>query len=188
MILEISAKFVRLGGDKYYKELGKRAEKDKKEETAIREWLSQQPEPKRLNKDFFVKLGCWKSPRQLHAYKANDERLIEEVTRLAYELTNERIKLHILKLLKGVEVAVASTILHFLQPDIFAIFDIRVRRSLKEAGKWDDVTDTSDEAWLEYTAIMRNLSDSLGVTLRDLEKALWAHDKGRKQSVQHNVS
>jgi len=188
-MLEISAEFVRLGADEYYKKLGKRAENDKKEETAIREWLSQQPEPKRLNKKFFVRLGCWKSTRPKPFYEANDECLIEEVTRLAYELTNDRIKLHILQLLKGVGVPVASTILHFLQPDIFAIFDTRVLESLNKAKKWDKAKDdASDETWLEYTTIMRNLSANLGVTLRDLEKALWAHDTGGKQGVQHNVS
>ena len=177
-MLEISAEFVRLGGDEYYKELGKQAEEDKREEMAIREWLSRQSEPKRLNKYFFVLLGCWKSPRQRPAYEANDERLIEEATRLAYEVTNERIKLHILKVLKGVQVAVASTILHFLQPDTFAIFDSRVRESLNKAGKWDrDENVASDEAWQEYVALMRNLSSSLGVTLRELDKALWAYDK-----------
>jgi len=173
---EISAEFVRDWADKYNKHF--KGKKDETDEKDIREWLSRQPEPKRLNRDFFVKLGCWKSARQLPAYKANDERLIEEATRLAYEVTNERIKLHILRVLNGVQVAVASTILHFLQPDTFAIFDIRVRRSLKKAGKWDrDENVASDEAWQEYVALMRNLSSSLGVTLRELDKALWAYDK-----------
>jgi thermostable 8-oxoguanine DNA glycosylase len=178
MMLEISAEFVRDWADKYDKHF--KGKKDEKTEKDIREWLSRQPEPKRLNKDFFVKLGCWKSPRQRPNYEANDERLIEEATRLAYELTNERIKLHILKVLKGVQVPVASTILHFLQPDIFAIFDIRVRRSLNEAGKWDrDKNVASDEAWQEYIALMRDLSSSLGVTLRELDKALWAYDNDK---------
>ena len=174
-MLEISAEFVRHRADKYDKHF--KGKKDETDEKAIREWLSRQPEPKRLNKYFFVLLGCWKSPRQRPAYEANDERLIEEATRLAYEVTNERIKLHILKVLKGVQVAVASTILHFLQPDTFAIFDSRVRESLNKAGKWDDVDDTSDEAWQKYVALMRSLSSSLGVTLRELDKALWAYDK-----------
>ena len=175
-MLEISAEFVRQFADKYDEEF--KDSQDEKDEKAIREWLSQQPEPKHLNKDFFVLLGRWKSKRPTPFYKANDERLIEEATRLAYEITNERIKLHILKVLKGVQVPVASTILHYLYPDKFPIFDEYARATLEKAGKWSrPISDASDEAWLEYTALMRNLSNSLGVTLRELDKALWAYYK-----------
>ena len=45
-------------------------------------------------------------------------------------------------------------------------------------GKWNrSVGDASDNAWLEYVDIMRDLSRRLGVSLRELDKALWAYDK-----------
>ena len=147
-------------------------------EKSIREWLAKQPEPKYFNKEHFVKLGKWKTPRQVENYESNDENLVKEATLLAYEVTNERLKLHILKVLKGVRVPVASTFLHFLHPDKFPIFDVHVRSSLKKAGKWNrPVDDASDEAWLEYVDIMRDLSRRLGVSLRELDKALWTYDK-----------
>jgi len=147
-------------------------------EKPMREWVAKQPEPKYFDKEHFVKLGKWKTPRQEENYKSNEESLIKEATRLAYEVSHERLKLHILKVLKGVGVPVASTFLHFLHPDEFPIFDVRVRSSLKKAGKWNrSVDDVSDVAWLEYVDIMRDLSRNLGVSLRELDKALWAYDK-----------
>ena len=147
-------------------------------EMEIRDWLAKQPEPKYFDKEHFVKLGRWKTPRQEENYRSNDEDLIKEATRLAHEVSNERLKLHILKMLTGVGVPVASTFLHFLHPDEFPIFDVHVRSSLKKAGKWErSVGDASDNAWLEYVDIMRGLSRRLGLSLRELDKALWAYDK-----------
>jgi len=179
-MLEISGEFVYHWAAEYDKHFNE--SKEAQVEKQLRQWLAQQPEPKYLDKEHFVKLGWWKARRQMENYKANDRNLVEEATRLAYEATNERIKLHILKVLKGVQVPVASTILHFLQPDSFPIFDIHVRKSLKKAGRWDgDVNDASDEAWRDYVVLMRDLSEHLGVSLRELDKALWAYDKWEKE-------
>ena len=151
-------------------------------ETEIREWLTEQPEPKYFDKKHFVKLGKWKTPRQEKNYKNNEESLVKKATSLAYEVSHEGLKLHILKVLNGVGVPVASTFLHFLHPDKFPIFDIRVRSSLKKAGKWNrPVDDASNDAWLEYVYIMRDISGMLGVSLRELDKALWAYDREKKE-------
>ena len=44
---------------------------DEVEEKAIRSWLSEQDEPKCLNKEYFVRLGRWKTKRQTSNYEAN---------------------------------------------------------------------------------------------------------------------
>ncbi len=55
---------------------------------------------------------------------------------------------------------------------------MRVRASLKEAGVWKkDKNGDSNEAWLEYIHIMRETSKQLNVSIRELDKALWAYDK-----------
>ena len=147
-------------------------------EMEVREWLAEQPEPKYFDKEHFVKLGKWKPPRQEENYISNDESLIKETTHLAYEVSHDRLKLHILKMLKGVGVPVASTFLHFMHPDKFPIFDVRVRSSLAKATKWHRaIDDQSDDAWSEYVDIMRDLSKNLNVSLRELDKALWSYDK-----------
>ena len=91
---------------------------------------------------------------------------------------NDRVKLRILRLLRGVDIPIASTILHFLQPLLFPLFDVHVRSSLTKAGKWSrSIDDESEDAWLEYVDIMRDLSCNLGVGLRQLDKALWIYDR-----------
>lgn len=153
---------------------------DQSEEKAIREWLSKQVDPKYLNKEYFVRLGMWKTKRQTSNYRANEEWKIIKVTRTAYQSTDRLSKLRVLKTLRGVDVAVAATILHFLQPDLFPIFDYHARTTLKEAGLWArKIDDASEQAWLEYVDIMRGLSNALSVSLRDLDKALFAYDKYR---------
>ena len=151
---------------------------DETEEKAIRSWLSIQTGPKYLNKECFVRLGRWKTKRQTSNYQLNDENTIIQVTRCAYQANDALIKLSILKTLRGVGVAVAGTILHYLHPDRFPIFDYHARATLKRANLWSrDVNDDSDQAWLEYIKTMNELAKRLGVSLRDLDKALFAYDK-----------
>ena len=156
-------------------------EKNRKIEIEVRDWLNKQSTPKCFDKEHFVKLAKWKTPRQEANYKSNDENLIKEATRLAYEVSIPILKLYILMALKGVGVPVASTLLHFLHPDKFAIFDVRARSSLSKAVKFiRNPKDASSDSWLEYVDIMSNISKSLGVSLRELDKALWAFDKWKE--------
>lgn len=151
---------------------------DQDEEKDIREWLSTQQSPKYLNKEYFVRLGRWKTKRQTSKYKANEESKIIKATRSAYISSDILTKLRTLTKLRGVGVAVAATILHYLQSDQFPIFDYHARTTLKKAGLWSrKIEDSSEKAWLEYVGIMRQLSNNLNVSLRDLDKALFAYDK-----------
>ncbi|MDP3062607.1 MAG: hypothetical protein Q8O40_05275 [Chloroflexota bacterium] len=151
---------------------------DEKVETHLREWLAALPEPKYLDMEHFVCLCRWKTPRQTSAYKSNDATLVEEATRLAYVVQNEYLKLHVLLALRGVGVPVASTILHFLLPGAFPIFDVHARGTLAKVGTWTrSVGDARADAWMEYVAIMRKIAHAAGVGLRELDKALYAYDK-----------
>ncbi len=175
-MLKISKKFVEQWARMYDEKF--KHSKELPIEIEIREWLSQQSEPKYLDKDHFVILGWWKTRRQMKNYQANDETLVKDATRLAYQTSNMLLKLHILLALKGVGVPVASTILHFMQPDEFPIFDLHVKSSLKKAGKWSrSVDDASSDAWVEYVYIIRDISLKLRIHIRKLDKALWAYDK-----------
>jgi hypothetical protein len=136
------------------------------------------PAPRFLDREHFISAAGWKSPRPKHLYAKNEEQLVLEATRLAYLADSDRLKLHVLSVLKGVDVAIAATLLHFLLPDQFPIFDIRVRRRLAKAGYWHrPLRDASEESWLGYIELMRRLSAELDVTLRDLDKALFAADR-----------
>jgi len=178
--LDIDAAFVQEWSDYYDKRSS--GSYDQVEESAIRAWLSKVGEPKYLNKEYFVRLGRWKTKRQTPRYEENDEDEVEEKTRAAYLASDKLVKLNTLRGakggLRGVGVAVAATILHYLQPDEFAIFDYHVRNTLNMAGHWSrEIDDDSDEAWLDYLGVMHQLSGDLGVSLRTLDKALFAFDK-----------
>lgn len=126
----------------------------------------------------------WKSPRQRSRYKKNDPALIEKVTGLAYQLDEPVLKLHVLTALEGVAVPVASTILYFLHPERFPIFDVRARSTLTSSGHWiRSPRDQSVAAWLAYVEIMRRLARRYRVSLRSLDKALFAYDKWPESSA-----
>jgi len=150
---------------------------DQDEELEIKNQLAQL-KPKHLTKALFLRLGRWKTARQSRNYESNSESLVKEATLLASKANDDALKLHVLTSLRGVDIAVASTISHFLDPDSFPIFDVRVRRSLTRAGEWARrADDSSKNAWLEYVAATRRLCKRLSVSQRKLDKALWAYDK-----------
>jgi thermostable 8-oxoguanine DNA glycosylase len=185
-VLTLDHDFVKRWCDKYDEIF--RVSYDETEEKAIRTWLNKQSEPKYLNKEYFVRLGRWKTKRQTSNYEANDQNTIIEVTRSAYQASDPLIKLSILGTLRGVGVAVAGTILHYLHPEKFPIFDYHARTTLKKANLWDrDVKDDSEQAWLEYTDTMNELAKGLDVSLRDLDKALFAYDKYSPGRITHRT-
>jgi len=147
-------------------------------ENRVKSWLAQQKADKYYDKANFRDVCRWKSPRAIKHYEENDESEIVEVTTRAFDKLDDRLTIHILKVLKGVNIPVASTLLHFAYPGLYPIFDIRVRTSLKEFGLWKrEVSDAGIEAWLDYLKIMRPLIKKLAVQMRELEKALWQYDK-----------
>ena len=151
---------------------------DLRTESELLKWLDSLGDARHLDKAYFVKLCMWKSPRQKRRYKSNAPMLVEKVTRLAYDLDEEILKLHVLMALEGVGVPVASTILYFLHPDRFPIFDVRARSSLASVGRWTRrKDDQSPAAWLDYVSIMRKLAARHRVSLRLLDKALFTYDK-----------
>ena len=151
---------------------------DLREEVELLKWLGSLEGAKHLDKVHFVKLCMWKSQRQKSRYESNDAMLVETATRLAYDLDEDILKLYVLMALEGVGVPVASTILHFLHPDRFPIFDVRARSSLAGAGRWTRrKDDQSPTAWLDYVSVMRKLAAKHRVSLRSLDKALFAYDK-----------
>jgi len=152
------------------------------EEQAIKAWLRGQQEPKHLDKGHFVRLARWAAPRQLAAYQSNGPPFVGQATRLAYQALDVRLKVHILSGMSGVSVTVAAAILHFFHPRLFPIFDVRARTTLKKAGFWPRrVDDAGVEAWDDYVLVMRRLARRFRVSLRDLDKALYAYDRWRKR-------
>ena len=178
-MLRISRRFIREWAGEYDRRSDPAA---RAEEQALKAWLRGQQEPKHLDKGHFVRLASWKAPRQLAAYQSNRAPFVGQATRLAYQALDPRLKVHILSGLSGVSVTVAAAILHFFHPRLFPIFDVRARSTLKKAGFWKRrVDDASVDAWEEYAVIMRRLARRFRVSLRDLDKALYAYDRWRRR-------
>jgi hypothetical protein len=109
--------------------------RDRDVERRIKAWLRGQPSAKHLDKGHFVRLAAWKAPRSRPAFERNDPTLIRDATSLASRAANERLKVHVLTALEGVNVTVAATILHFMHPRLFPIFDFHAKkRSRRPAG------------------------------------------------------
>lgn len=156
--------------------------RDRDVERKVKAWLRGQPGVKHLDKGHFRSLANWKTPRGRQAYERNDATLIRDATSLASRASNERLKVHVLTVLEGVNVTVAAAILHFMHPRSFPIFDFHARTTLKKAGFWRRrTTDASLEAWEEYVSVMRSLSRRYRVSLRDLDKALYAYNRWRRR-------
>jgi hypothetical protein len=177
----LSREFVRKWAAQYDAKVGV---KDKEEE--LKAWLRARFREGRayLDKGHFVEIATWKSQRPLRHYESNDDDLVQEVTALAFAVPREHLRLRVLTLLNGVGVPVASTILHFAFPGRYAIMDVRAVTTLTYLDLWTrpgpvqpGFTGLSVADWQVYTHLMRQHARPLGVTLRELDKALWAFDK-----------
>lgn len=133
-----------------------------------------------LTKEQFLKILNWKSPRPLNYYRANTESEIEEITKLAFSIENDLLKLHILTALKGVSFPAASAILMFYNPNKYPVLDIRVWRQLyvaklvdnNERGQNFSLNDCE-----KYFHVVRSLASELNITARQVEKRLFDYDR-----------
>lgn len=123
-----------------------------------------------LTRDQFIQLARWKSARPGKRHAMNDEHTVQDVTRLAFSTRVEHIRLGALTLLHGVDARTASAILHFCHRDPYPLMDMRSFASLgvlKAPYDWST-------PWPEYTAACRSIASSAGVSMRVLDRALWA--------------
>lgn len=123
-----------------------------------------------LTRDQLIQLAGWKSARPAKKHAQNDEQTVIEVTRLAFSIQDEHIRLGALTLLHGVRDRTASAILHFCHRDPYPLMDMRSFAALgvvKAPYDWSSL-------WLPYTATCREIASSAGVSMRTLDRALWA--------------
>ncbi len=127
-----------------------------------------------ITKKIFVGIATWKTPRQKRNYEKNPAGLISEVTEIAFQKgRDERVKIGVLTILEGVQYPVASTILHFAFPDRYPILDFRAVWSLG----MEKPSPYTFDFWWAFVEKMRWESRRLGLTIRELDKALWAYSK-----------
>jgi hypothetical protein len=129
--------------------------------------------------DFFA-IVIWKSNRTktkikqgLAAAGLSVEALMHEVSRAG----GPADKVETLLRIYGIGLSIASAILTICYPDEFTVLDYRAWESLQELGvdglppkePYDTPT------YLQYCQVCQDLARRLGLSLRDLDRALWAH-------------
>ena len=86
--------------------------------------------------------------------------------------------------LQGVSVPMASALLTLLDPKRYGVIDIRVWQLLYAVGAVSENprgVQFSLKNWLRFLAILRHHASRLGVTARDIERALFAAHRANQQ-------
>lgn len=115
----------------------------------------------------------WKTPRSKPLVAENTEHDVVTVTSAALATENERLRIEALRSLRGVEIPTASVLLSFAFPDRYTIIDVRALESLGHPGR----SVYTVNYWLDYLRACRRIAAENGMTLRELDKALWHYSK-----------
>jgi hypothetical protein len=129
-----------------------------------------------LNKDEFLAICLWKSRRPKRLYDLNSSTEIITKIKLCLKEKDELKKIQCLTELKGVRIPTASAILCVTNPASYPIIDERCIQSLNHLGQIDWTTITENN-WLEYLKIVRNLAKDNNKTAREIEKGLFAYNR-----------
>jgi hypothetical protein len=130
-----------------------------------------------ISKNTFVRIINWKSPRLKGIVKLSDygsdykpviDRCISE--------TNIENKLRILLPLYGINTPTATTILHFIYPDVFPIIDVRTTEALYHRNLLDNKSRSVENYWNFYEIIHR-IKTETGSSLRKIDRALFSYHK-----------
>ncbi|PTT89158.1 hypothetical protein DBR42_08370 [Pelomonas sp. HMWF004] len=118
-------------------------------------------------------VALWKSKRRAALVKENEEAFVREVTAFAFSAAYEQSRIGALVLLSGVQYPTASVILHFCLDETYPILDFRAIWSLglKQPSVY------SAEYWIEYTELCRTLAATHGLSVRELDMALWQYSR-----------
>jgi hypothetical protein len=122
-------------------------------------------------RDEFLAAYRWKTQRTLRHAEKYSEREIADVTGVAFRQTNEKLRICLLRALDGVDWPVASTLLHVGVSADYPIIDFRALWTLGSGMP----TSVSFDFWWAYVTCCRRVAGAAGVSVRDLDKALWAY-------------
>ncbi len=121
------------------------------------------------------KVYRWKSARAIRHFESNPKALVTKRVRSALAEPDEAVALATLLALRGVKARMASAILAVFRPERYTVMDWRAWESLTRHGLLSDVQGLSwQAAWPAYLAECRRIAGTNGVTLRELDRALWA--------------
>ncbi|WP_251961109.1 hypothetical protein [Salinibacter ruber] len=123
-----------------------------------------------------ARLCEWKTPRSQPDVQKNSELFVREVTRSCVTSDSERVRIEVLTLLDGVAWSTASVILHFGHPDPYPIIDYWALWSLGV----DEPSRYTFGLWSQYVQTCRVLSEKSGLSMREVDQALWQYSKKKQ--------
>lgn len=122
-------------------------------------------------------LARWKSTRRADLTKENEAGFVREITSFAFKATYEESRIGALVQLKGVHFPTASVILHFCVDRSYPILDFRALWTLGI----DRPAAYTPEFWTSYAAVCRAIALEQGMTVRELDMALWQYSKEQQE-------
>lgn len=153
--------------------------------------LSSVKEQGYLNKAQFIKILRWKSNRPLRHYETNNEETVQATTKIAFQMPDDNLKIHVLTALTGVNYPSASAILMFYDPEIYPVLDMRVWQQLHQ-GRLVNINARGQgftiRQWEIYLTVIRSLAVKLNLSARQVEKRLFDHDKLSRDGTLYKYS
>ncbi len=133
-----------------------------------------------FSKEQFYAVAMWKTPRPKKHYLNNSKEEIEKISKKVLLSNSEDEKISLLISLKGVSIAVASSLLTIINPKDYGIIDIRVWQLLHLYGEINTKPHGQGfniEDYETYLSILRKYSKQFNVNVRDIERIFFFHHK-----------
>ena len=146
---------------------------------------SQLREEKEFGLDTLKEIIHWKfytlpgrEKRTLNLIQDYTDEDIRSITRKALNLsiTQEKKRIEYLSSIKGIGVALSSTVLTFLDPDLYCVYDIHIMRSLY--GKEPKYMFTGSKHYLQLLKDIRKIAEEYDLPVRVIEKAYFKKNLG----------
>lgn len=126
-----------------------------------------------LTREEFLQVCRWKTPRSKPLVEKNTAEVISIITRAAFRVRDDEVKIGLLQVLKGVSFPTASVFLHFYDQAPYPILDFRALWSLG----YDKPPAYDFRFWIDYTRFIRSLCKKSGQSMRTVDRALWQYSK-----------
>lgn len=125
------------------------------------------------DREDFLSVGEWKSPRPKKSMASNTDEMIRDVTATALTAPLS-IQHRVLMILNGVLVPMASSLLMVWQPDEHTVIDVRAVKSLVAYEGMSDPGAGKYPPYVEYLTLCKEIAQRCNRSLRVLDRALYA--------------
>jgi len=106
-------------------------------------------------------------------FRENSAEQIAAVTSQAFQMNSAPDAIAKLSELTGVADSIAGAIIMFANPTRYTVMDPRATKALAELGYWNLDQEATSKHYEEYCLRCHELSDRTGLSLRDVDRALF---------------